>query len=65
MQSTRCSCHILIKLEFSRQSVEEYSNIKFHKNPSIGSQVVQCGRTDRQTDMTNLIVAFRNFCERA
>ena len=36
--------------------------IKFHKNPSIGSRVVPCGRaeTDRQTDMTQPAVAFRN-----
>jgi len=36
-------------------------NIKFHENPSSGSRVVACGRTDRQTDMTKLIVAYRNF----
>ena len=35
----------------------KYSNIKFHKNPSSGSRVVPCGRTD----MTRLIVAIRNF----
>ena len=46
---------------------------KLHQNPSSGSGVVPCrrtdgrtdgptdGRTDRQTDMTELIVAFRNF----
>ena len=38
---------------FSKKS----SNIKFHQNPFIGSR----GQTDRQTDMTKLIVAFRNF----
>jgi hypothetical protein len=32
------------------------SNIKFHQNPSSGSRVVPCGRTDMK-----LIVAFRNF----
>ena len=31
--------------------------IKFHANPSSGSRVVTCGRTD----MTKLIVALRNF----
>jgi hypothetical protein len=36
---------------------KKYSNIKFHENPSSGSGVVACGRTD----MTKLIVAFRNF----
>ena len=34
---------------------------KFHKNPSSAREVVPCGRTDRQTDMTKLIVTFRNF----
>jgi hypothetical protein len=46
-----------MKSEFSRQIFEEVSNIKFNQNPSSGSQVVPCG----QTDMTKLIVAFRNF----
>jgi hypothetical protein len=44
---------------------EKYSNIKFHANPLGGNPVLPCGwtdgRTDRQTDMTKLIVAFRNF----
>jgi hypothetical protein len=37
--------------------------MKFSENPSSGSRVVPRGRTqtDRQTDMTKLIVAFRNF----
>jgi hypothetical protein len=51
-----------MKLEFSRQIFEKYSNVKFYENPSSGSQVVPCGRadgptarrrdgeTDRQTD---------------
>jgi len=46
-----------VKLEFSRQIFEKYSNIKFYENPSIGSRVVSCG----QTDMTKLVVAFLNF----
>ena len=50
-----------MKLEFSRHIFETYSNIKFHKNLSSGSRVVPCGRTDRRTDMTKLVVAFRNF----
>jgi hypothetical protein len=44
---------------------EKYSNIKFHENPSSGSRVVPSrltdGRTDGQTDMTKLMIAFRNF----
>jgi len=35
--------------------------MKFRKNPSSGSRVVPCGRIDRRTDMTKVIVAFRNF----
>jgi len=37
-----------MKLEFSRQIFEKYSNIRFHENPSEGSRVIPCGRTDRQ-----------------
>jgi hypothetical protein len=54
-----------MKIEFSRQIFEKCSNTKFHENPSSGSIVVPCrrteGRTDRQTDMAKLTVAFRNF----
>jgi len=35
-----------MKLEFCRQILEKYSNIKFHENPSSGSPVVPCERTD-------------------
>jgi hypothetical protein len=34
--------------------------LKFHENPSSGSRVVPCWRTDGQTDMTKLIVTFRS-----
>jgi len=27
----------------------------------VGAEIVPCGQTDRQTDITTLIVAFRNF----
>jgi len=50
-----------MKLESSRMIFEKYSNIKLHENPSSWSRVVPCGRTNGQTDMTKLIVAFRNF----
>jgi hypothetical protein len=46
-----------MKFEFSRQILEKHSNVKCHENPSGGSRVVPCG----QTDITKLIVAFRNF----
>jgi hypothetical protein len=35
--SIHYSCQILMKLEFSRQIFEKYSNMKFHENPSSGS----------------------------
>jgi len=39
-----------MKLEFCPQIFEEYSNIKFHKNPSNPSRVFYADRrTDRQT----------------
>jgi hypothetical protein len=50
------SSPILMKLEFSLQIFEKYSNIKFHENQCSESGVL-CGRTD----VTKLIVAFRNF----
>jgi len=44
---------------------EKYTNIKFHANPLGWNRVLLCGwtdgRTDRRTDMTKPIVAFRNF----
>ena len=47
-----------MKLEFSRQ-ISEQSSMKFHQNPSSGSGVVPCGRTDRWTDGYD--EAFHNF----
>jgi hypothetical protein len=35
-----------MKLEFSRQIFEKYSNIKFHENPFSGSRDVLCRQTD-------------------
>jgi hypothetical protein len=61
MQNIRYCCHILMKLEFSRQIFGKYSNIKFHENSSGGSRDVPCGRKDVRTHMTKLTVAFRNF----
>jgi hypothetical protein len=45
-------CQIYAKREFSREMFEKYSSTKFNEIPSM--------RTDGQTDMTKLIVAFRN-----
>jgi len=51
-----------MKLEFSRQSFEEYSNIKFHENPPVRAELFHADRrTDRRTQMTKLTVTFRNF----
>ena len=44
MHSTRYCCPSLMKLEFSRQTLEYYSNIKFQENPSSGSRVVPRGQ---------------------
>jgi len=45
-----------MKLGISRQIFEIYSHTKFHENPSSGSQLVPCGRTD----MTELRVPINN-----
>jgi len=60
IQSTRYCFRILIKLDFTRQIFEEYSNIKYHENPSSGSRVVPSGRRYRWTDIKKPIVDFRN-----
>jgi len=48
---------ILFKLERTGHIFEEYSNIKFHENPSSWSRGVPCG----QTGMTKITITFRNF----
>jgi len=50
-----------MELKSSRHIFKKYPNIKFLKNPFGGSGVVPCGQTDRQTDMTKIVDAFRNF----
>jgi hypothetical protein len=51
-----------VKLEFCGQIFEKkYKNNEFHENPSSGSGVVACGRTNGQTD----IFALGNFSESA
>jgi hypothetical protein len=58
------SCHIIIKLEFSRHNFQKYANTKFRENPLVGAELLHAGgRTDGRTDMTKLIVAFRNFAK--
>jgi hypothetical protein len=45
-------------LEFSRKSLEKYSNIKFHEKPSVATVLLQA---NRRRDMTKLMVGFRSF----
>ena len=55
-----------MKIEFSRQSFEKYSGIKFNENSPRGCRVAsrQTDRqTDRLTDKRKLIVPFRNFAK--
>jgi hypothetical protein len=54
---TRCSCHMLMKLKFSQQIFEKYSK-NFMKIRPVG---VEFSRAGGRTDMTKLILAFRNF----
>ena len=49
MSSNRYSSQNLMKPKMSRQIFEKYSNIKFNENPSSGSRVFPCGRSDGQT----------------
>jgi len=51
-----------MKLEFSGQVLEKFSNTKFHENPSSGSQAVPCGRRDKLGEVNS---RFSQFCERA
>jgi hypothetical protein len=65
MLSTCYACQILMKLEFSRQIFEKYSNIKFHENPSMESRVFFM-RPDGWTDRPDKVnIRFLQFCEGA
>jgi hypothetical protein len=61
MLSVRHFCSILTTSGISRQISIEVANIKSHGNLFIGGRVDSCGQTDRQTGVTNLIGAFRNY----
>jgi len=41
---------MVIKFGISRQVFHIFPNIKFHVNPSSGSQADMCGQTDETTD---------------
>ena len=45
---------------FSAHFLKKYSHIKFHENPSSGSRVVPCGRTDTHDEANG---RFRNFAK--
>jgi hypothetical protein len=45
MRSTRCSCQILIKLEFPPQVFEKYSNTNFMKIRPVGAELLADGQT--------------------
>ena len=62
MWSAFYSCKILMKPEFSPQSFKEYSNTKFHVNPSsVSIRPRADGWTEGQTDMTKLMFDLSNF----
>jgi len=62
MYCTRYSCQTSAKLDVSRQIFENYLN--FMKIRSVGAELFHAdGRTDRHTDMTKLIAAFRNLAK--
>jgi len=49
-------------LEFSRQILEKYPNVKFHEVRVVGAELFHADiRAARQAGMMKLIVAFRNF----
>ena len=59
MQSTCCSCRILMKLEFSQQIFKKNAQISnFVKIHPVEAKLFH---VDRWTDMTKVNVAFRNF----
>ena len=62
MESTRYSGPISMRLESSRKIFEHSSNVKRHENLSVRAELFHVhGQMQRRTDMTKLIVAFRNF----
>jgi hypothetical protein len=54
MESTLYSCPILMKLKFSQQILEKFSNIILHGTSSSGWRVAPCGKTDGRTDRRTL-----------
>jgi hypothetical protein len=58
MHSVRYSCPILMELKFSRQFFENIQLPNLMKIRLVGAELFHA---DRRTDMTKLIVPFRNF----
>ena len=51
MQIARYSCQISIKLEFSKQIFEKFSNVKFHEISSSGYEMFLADRQpEKRTD---------------
>jgi len=68
---TLCKIFVILvqwmKLEFSQQIFEERSKIKFHENPSSGTELLQVDvRIERRTDIhSEANSRFPQFCKRA
>ena len=58
----RHSCQIVIKLNFSQQICEKHLKYQISwENRKVGAELFHSDRrTDRETDVTKLIVIFRN-----
>jgi len=54
-----------MKLEFSQQIFEKYSIIELQENPSSGSRVFPCGKTNGRTDIYYEANSRFSQCERA
>jgi len=53
-----------MKIEFTRQIFEKFSNINFRESPSCGIRAVPCGRAERRTDRHEEDNSrFSQFCE--
>jgi hypothetical protein len=50
MKSNRYSCHVLLQLEFSRQTFDKYSYNKFHENRPVGAEFYAERRKERRSD---------------
>jgi len=61
MRSILYSCLVLMKLELLDRFSKNTKMWNFIKIRTGGAEFFSCGRTDRQADMTKLIVAFCSF----